>query len=67
MKTTYVNAAVAAASIIAAGAFAVLAPVTSVSGWFVLAALAATPALLVTHYRKEPAPTTSESIREVLR
>ena len=67
MRTTYVNTAIAALSIIAAGAVGLLAPVTTPSGWFVLAAAATAPPLVFMHYWKRPAQTTSESIQEAIR
>ena len=67
MTTTYVNATIAALSVIAAGAFGLLAPVTTPSGWFMLAALATAPPLVLMHYWKRPSPTMSESIQGVIR
>jgi hypothetical protein len=67
MTTIYVNATIAALSIITAGAFGLLAPVTTPSGWFMLAAVATAPPLVFMHYWKRPSPTTSESIQETIR
>jgi hypothetical protein len=67
MTTTYVNATIAALSIIAAGAFGLLAPVTTPSGWFMLAAVTTAPALVSMYYLKQPAQTISESIKDVIR
>jgi ABC-type transport system involved in cytochrome bd biosynthesis fused ATPase/permease subunit len=67
MKTTYVNATIAALSIIAAAAVGLLAPVTTPSGWFILAAAATAPPLVFMHYLKQPAQTTSQSIQEAIR
>jgi hypothetical protein len=67
MRTTYVNATLAALSMITAGAFGLLAPVTTPSGWFILAAVATAPPLIFMHYWKRPAQTTSESIHEAIR
>ena len=67
MTTTYVNTTLAALSMIAAGAFGLLAPVTTPSGWFVLALAATAPALLLMQYSKTPAQTMSESIQEAIR
>ena len=67
MTTTYVNATVAALSMIAAGAVGLLAPVTTLSGWFVLVVAATTPPLLFMRYSKPAAQTMSESIREAIR
>jgi hypothetical protein len=67
MKTTYLNAIVAALSMVAAGAVGLLVPVTSPSGWFLLAAVATAPPLVFTHYWRRPTPTLSESIHEAIR
>ena len=67
MKTTYVNAGIATLSMIAAIAVGFLAPVTTVSGWFVLAVAATAPPLLFMHYAKPPAQTMSESIRKAIK
>ena len=67
MTTTYVNATIAALSIIAAGAVGLLAPVTTPSGWFVLAAAATAPPLVFMRFWKRPVQTTSESIQEAIR
>jgi hypothetical protein len=67
MTTPYVKAAVAALWIITAGAFGTLAPVTTPSGWFMLAALAITPPLIFTQYWKRPAQTMSESMQKAIR
>ena len=67
MRTTYVNAIIAALSIIAAGAVGLLAPVTTPSGWFILAAVATAPALVFIHYLRRPPQTMSESIKEAIR
>ena len=67
MKATSVNIAIAALSVITAGAFGLLAPVTTPSGWFMLTAAATAPSLVFMHYFKRPAETMSESIREAIR
>lgn len=67
MTTTHVNATIAALSMIAAGAVGLLAPVTTLSGWFVLAVAATTPPLLFMRYSKPTGQTMSESIREAIR
>ena len=64
---TYVNAALAALSMITAGAFGLFAPVTTPAGWFMLAAVATAPPLVFMHYWKRPAATMSESIHEAIR
>jgi hypothetical protein len=66
MKTTYVNVALAAISMITAGAFGLFAPVTTPSGWFMLA-VATGPPLVFMHYWKRPAQTMSERIHEAIR
>ena len=67
MTTTYVNATIAALSVITAGAFGLLAPVTSPSGWFMLAAVATAPALVLLHYWKRSSQTMSASIQGAIR
>jgi hypothetical protein len=67
MTQTYVNASIAALSIIAAGAFGLLAPATTPSGWFILAAVATVPPLVFMHYGRRPAQTMSESIQQAIR
>ena len=67
MTTTYVNATIAALSVIAAVAFGLLAPVATPSGWFMLAAVATAPPLVFMHYWKRPAQTLSESIQAAVR
>jgi hypothetical protein len=67
MTTSYLKAAVVTLWIISAGALGIFAPVTTPSGWFILAALATTPPLIFMHYWKRPAQTMSESIRRALR
>lgn len=67
MTATYVNATIAALSIIAAGALGFLAPVTTPSGWFMLAAVATAPPLVSMYYWKRPAQTISESIQDAIR
>ena len=65
-RHTYLNGSVAALSIIGAGAFGLLAPVTTSSGWFILAAIATAPPLVFMHYWKRPAQTLSESIQKAI-
>lgn len=67
MTTPYINATIAALSMIAAGTIGLLAPVTTLSGWFVLAVAATTPPLLFMRYSKPTEQTMSESIREAIR
>jgi allophanate hydrolase subunit 1 len=67
MTKIYVSATIAALSVVTAGAFGLLAPVTTPSGWFMLAAVATAPPLVFMHYSKRPAQTMSESIQEAIR
>jgi len=67
MKSTYVNATIAALSVLTAGAFGLFAPVTTPSGWFMLAGVATAPALVFMHYWKRPPQTMSQSIQESIR
>ena len=67
MRTTYLNGTLAALSIITAGAFGLFAPVTTPSGWFILAAVATAPPLVFMHYWKRPVQTMSESIHGAIR
>ena len=67
MTPPYIKASVAALWIIIAGAFGTLAPVTTPSGWFMLAALATAPPLIFMHYWTQPAKTMSESIQKAIR
>lgn len=67
MTTTYVNTTIAALAFVAAGAVAFFAPVTTLSGWFVLAVAVTTPPLLFSRYSKPTEQTISESIREAIR
>lgn len=67
MTTTYVNATVAALSLITAGAVGLLAPVTTPSGWFVLAVATTATPLLFMRYLRPPAQTMSESIQDAIR
>jgi len=65
MKTPFINATVAVLSVLAAGALGMLAPVTTPTGWFILAAAATAPPLVFMHYWKQLDQTMSEAIREV--
>jgi hypothetical protein len=67
MIAPYVKAVFAAVWIITAGALGALAPVTTLSGWFLLVALATAPPLIFMHYWKRPAQTMSESIQRAIR
>lgn len=67
MRPPYIKASVAALWIVIAGTLGTLAPVTTPSGWFILATLATAPPLIFMHYWKQPAQTTSESIQKAIR
>ena len=69
MRNTTLNATIAIAglSVIGAGAVGLLAPVTTPTGWLILAFAGTAPALLFRHYAKPPAQTISESIRDAIR
>ena len=56
-----------AAWVLAIGAAALFAGVTSSSGWLVLAALAIVPPLVAMRFWKRPDQTMSQSIQEALR
>lgn len=66
MRTTHVHASIAPLSVLTAGAFGLVTPVASPTGWFILAAVATAPPLVFMHYWKRPAQTMSESIQEAL-
>jgi hypothetical protein len=66
MSTTAVNATITALTMITVGAFGLVAPVTTPSGWFMLAAVATVPPLIFMHYCKRPVQTMSESIQEAI-
>ena len=56
-----------AAWVLAIGAVALLAGVTSTSGWLALAALAIVPPIVAMRFWKRPDQTMSQSIQEALR
>jgi hypothetical protein len=63
----YIKASVAL-WIIIAGTLGTRAPVTTPSGWFILAALATAPPLIfMRHWILQPAQTTSERIQKAIR
>ena len=62
----YIKASVAL-WIIIAGTLGTLAPVTTPSGWFILAALATAPPLIFMHWILQPAQTMSERIQKAIR
>jgi hypothetical protein len=61
------NATITALTMSTAGAFGLLAPVTTPAGWFMLAAIATVPPLVFMHYFNRPVQTMSESIQEAIR
>ena len=67
MSTPYVEAAVAALWLVIAGVFGALVPVSTPSGWVVLAALATTPPLFFIHYWKRPVLAMPVSSQRALR
>jgi hypothetical protein len=62
----YLKTSAAALWVIAAGALGIFAPITTTSGWFMLAALATAPPLVVMRYWKQPAQTLSETIHQAI-
>lgn len=67
MQTDQLKAAVIGMWILAVGVLAYISDPTSLAGWTVLAAVAATPPVVMMRLWRAPAQTVSESIREVLR
>jgi hypothetical protein len=67
MRTDQLKAGVIGTWILAAGVLAYISDPTSLAGWTVLAAVAATPPVVMMRLWRAPAQTVSESIREVLR
>ena len=67
MQTDQLKAAVIGTWILAVGVLAYISGPTSLAGWTVLAAVAATPPVVMMRLWRAPAQTVSESIREVLR
>lgn len=67
MQTDQLKAAVIGTWILVIGVLAYISDPTSVAGWTVLAAVAATPPVVMMRLWRVPAQTVSESIREVLR
>ena len=67
MRMSALKAIITALPVVTAGAFGVLAPVTTPSGWFMLAAIATVPPLVFMHYSNPPVQTMSERIREAIR
>jgi hypothetical protein len=67
MQTDQLKAAVIGTWILAVGVLAYISDPTSLAGWTVLAAVAATPPVVMMRLWRAPAQTVSESIRDVLR
>lgn len=67
MQTDQLKAAVIGAWVLAVGVLVYISDPTSLAGWTVLAAVAATPLVVMIRLWRAPAQTVSESIREVLR
>jgi hypothetical protein len=67
MRTEQLKAGVIGTWILAVGVLAYISDPTSLAGWTVLAAVAATPPVVMMRLWRAPAQTVSESIREVLR
>lgn len=63
----YLKAAVMAPWILAVGGLAYMADTTTIAGWTVVAVLSLVPPAVMMRLWSAPVPTTSESIREVLR
>ena len=67
MALEYTKLMLAAAWILAVGLVGFTADVSSAFAWIVLAAVAVMPPVLIMNFWREPAQTTSESIRQALR
>lgn len=67
MQTDHVKAALAGVWILAVGVLAYVADPTSLVGWAVLAAVSVIPPAVMMKLWRVPAPSMSESIRDVLR
>jgi hypothetical protein len=67
MNTEYVKPALMAAWVVAVGALGYASGTTSFPGWAVVAVLALAPPAVMVRLWSVPAPSMSESIREVLR
>lgn len=67
MHTDLVKAALIAAWILAVGTLGVGVGVTSFAGWAALAVLSLVPPAVLLRLSRAPAPSMSESIRDVLR
>lgn len=67
MQTDRLKMMFMAAWILAVGVLGYLAGMTSFAAWTVLAAVALTPPLVMMRLWRRPAPSMSESIRDVLR
>ena len=67
MQTAHVKAALMAAWILAVGGLAYMFGTSSFAGWTVVAVLSLVPPAVMMWFWSAPAPSMSESIREVLR
>lgn len=67
MQTDQLKATLIGSWILAVGVLAYISDPTSLAGWAVLAAVAATPPVVMMTLWRVPAQSMSESIREVLR
>lgn len=67
MQTAYLKAALMAAWILAVGSLAYMSGTTSFAGWTVAAVLSLVPLAVMARLWSAPAPSMSETIRDVLR
>lgn len=67
MRTDYMRATFMGVWILAVGVLGYISGTTSLVGWTVLAALAATPPVVIMRLWRVPAQSISESIREAIR
>ena len=67
MQNDHVKAALMGAWILAVGALGYMSGVTSLAAWTAFALLALGPTAVIARLWSAPAPTTSETIRDVLR
>jgi len=67
MQTDQMKAGLVGAWLLASGVVAYVSDPASLAGWTVLAAVAVTPPVVMMRLWRAPAPSMSESIREVLR
>jgi hypothetical protein len=67
MQSEYAKAALMGTWVVAVGVLGYLSGATSVAGWTVIAALSLAPPALMARLWSAPAPSMSETIRDVLR